>query len=347
MEMNQNKIIEILKRIHYLEEGDIVNLGMVQDLKVAEEQISFSLLFQSANDPEIIPLKKKCINELRGEFEETKVNISVKISGKSIPKEEPKIFPNVKHIIAVSSGKGGVGKSTVSVNLAALFAREGYKVGLLDADIFGPSIPKMFGVEGVQLDVKNVDGKTLIQPCEKYGVKMLSIGFFVNSNQATIWRGPMAGNALKQLMQDGDWGELDYLFIDLPPGTSDIHLTMVQGVSVSGALIISTPQQVALADAIKGIDMFSNDGVNVPILGLIENMSWFSPKELPNNKYYIFGKGGCSELAEQYNIPFLGEIPLVQSICEKGDTGSPLAIEEGNVELEYFKRIMDKILKQL
>jgi ATP-binding protein involved in chromosome partitioning len=232
----------------------------------------------------------------------------------------------VKNIIAVSSGKGGVGKSTVSANLAIALARLGYKVGLLDTDIFGPSMPKMFHVEDARPYAVEKDGRQLIEPVEAYGVKLLSIGFFVNPDTATLWRGGMATNALKQLIADADWGELDYFILDTPPGTSDIHLTLLQTLPITGAVIVSTPQQVALADARKGIDMYRNDKVNVPILGLIENMAWFTPAELPENKYYIFGKEGCKQLAEEMHVPLLAQIPLVQSICDNGDAGTPAAL---------------------
>jgi ATP-binding protein involved in chromosome partitioning len=232
----------------------------------------------------------------------------------------------VKNVIAVSSGKGGVGKSTVSANLAIALARLGYKVGLLDTDIFGPSMPKMFNVEDARPYAVEVDGRQLIEPVEAYGVKLLSIGFFVSPETATLWRGGMATNALKQLIADANWGELDYFILDTPPGTSDIHLTLLQTLAITGAVIVSTPQQVALADARKGIDMYRNEKVNVPILGLIENMAWFTPAELPENKYYIFGKEGCKKLAEEMNVPLLAQIPLVQSICDNGDAGTPAAL---------------------
>jgi len=236
------------------------------------------------------------------------------------------LLPGVKNIVAVSSGKGGVGKSTVAANLAIALARLGYRVGLLDCDIFGPSVPKMFAAEKARPYAVNVDGRDLICPVEKYGVKMLSIGFFVSPDTATLWRGGMATSALKQLIADADWGELDYFILDTPPGTSDIHLTLLQTLPITGAVIVSTPQQVALADARKGIDMYRNEKVNVPILGLVENMAWFTPAELPQNRYYIFGKEGCKQLAEQMNVPLLAQIPLVQSICESGDSGEPAAV---------------------
>ena len=255
------------------------------------------------------------------------VEIEIATEFKSAPRPEAgQMLPGVKNIIAVSSGKGGVGKSTVSANLAIALARLGYKVGLLDTDIFGPSMPKMFDVEDERPYAVKKDGRDLICPIEKYGVKLLSIGFFVSPTTATLWRGGMATSALKQLIADADWGELDYFILDTPPGTSDIHLTLLQTLPITGAVIVSTPQQVALADARKGIDMYRNDKVNVPILGLIENMAWFTPAELPENKYYIFGKEGCKNLAEEMNVPLLAQIPLVQSICENGDAGSPAAL---------------------
>lgn len=255
------------------------------------------------------------------------VEVEIVTEFKSKPRPEVgKMLPGVKNIVAVSSGKGGVGKSTVSANLAIALARLGYKVGLLDTDIFGPSMPKMFDVEDARPYSVHVDGRDLIEPIEQYGVKLLSIGFFVNPETATLWRGGIASNALKQLIGDANWGELDYLILDTPPGTSDIHLTLLQTLAITGAVIVSTPQQVALADARKGVDMYRNDKVNVPILGLIENMAWFSPKELPENKYYIFGKEGCKQLASELGVPLLAQIPLVQGICESGDDGKPAAL---------------------
>ena len=255
------------------------------------------------------------------------VEVEIVTEFKSKPRPEAgKMLPGVKNIIAVSSGKGGVGKSTISVNLAIALARLGYSVGLLDADIFGPSVPKMFDVEDARPYAVHVDGRDLIEPIEKYGVKMLSIGFFVSPETATLWRGGMASNALKQLIGDANWGELDYLVLDTPPGTSDIHLTLLQTLAITGAVIVSTPQQVALADARKGVDMYQNEKVNVPILGMVENMAWFTPAELPENKYYIFGKDGCKQLAQELNVPLLAQIPLVQGICDSGDRGEPAAL---------------------
>lgn len=255
------------------------------------------------------------------------VEVEIETEFKSKPRPEVgEMLPGVKNIIAVSSGKGGVGKSTVSANLAIALARLGYKVGLLDTDIFGPSMPKMFDVEDERPYAVKKDGRDLIVPIEKYGVKLLSIGFFVSPDTATLWRGGMATSALKQLIADADWGELDYFILDTPPGTSDIHLTLLQTLAITGAVIVSTPQQVALADARKGINMYTNEKVNVPILGLVENMSWFTPAELPDNRYYIFGREGVKQLAEEMNIPLLAQIPLVQSVCESGDAGEPAAL---------------------
>lgn len=274
---------------------------------------------------------------------EVEVNIETEFRSKPRP-EVGKMLPGVKNIIAVSSGKGGVGKSTVSANLAIALAKLGYKVGLLDADIFGPSMPKMCDVEDARPYAVEKDGRNLIEPIEKYGVKLLSIGFFVNPDTATLWRGGMASNALKQLIADADWGELDYFVLDTPPGTSDIHLTLLQTLAITGAVIVSTPQNVALADARKGIDMYRNDKVNVPILGLVENMAWFTPAELPENKYYIFGKDGCKNLAEEMGTPLLAQIPLVQSICESGDSGEPAATRVDTITGQAFIALAQSVV---
>ncbi len=273
------------------------------------------------------------------------VEVTIETEFRSKPRPEVgKQLPGVKNIIAVSSGKGGVGKSTVSANLAIALAKLGYKVGLLDADIFGPSMPKMFNVEDVRPYAVEKDGRNLIEPIEKYGVKLLSIGFFVNPETATLWRGGMASNALKQLIADADWGELDYFILDTPPGTSDIHLTLLQTLAITGAVIVSTPQAVALADARKGIDMYRNDKVNVPILGLVENMAWFTPAELPENKYYIFGKDGCKNLAAEMETPLLAQIPLVQSICESGDAGEPAAMQVDTMTGQAFIALAQSVV---
>ncbi|SEE52584.1 Mrp/NBP35 family ATP-binding protein [Prevotella sp. lc2012] len=275
----------------------------------------------------------------------TDVDVEIATEFKSAPRPEiEKLLPSVKNIIAVSSGKGGVGKSTVSANLAIALARLGYKVGLLDTDIFGPSMPKMFHVEDERPYAVHVDGRDLICPIEKYGVKLLSIGFFVSPTTATLWRGGMATSALKQLIADADWGELDYFILDTPPGTSDIHLTLLQTLSITGAVIVSTPQAVALADARKGIDMYRNEKVNVPILGLIENMAWFTPAELPENRYYIFGKEGCKNLAQEMGVPLLAQIPIVQSICESGDAGEPAALKVDTMTGQAFINLAQAVV---
>ena len=273
------------------------------------------------------------------------VEVTVETEFKSKPRPEVgKLLPQVKNIIAVSSGKGGVGKSTVAANLAISLARLGYKVGLLDTDIFGPSMPKMFGVEDARPYAVHVDGRDLIEPVEKYGVKLLSIGFFVSSETATLWRGGMASNALKQLIADADWGELDYFILDTPPGTSDIHLTLLQTLAITGAVIVSTPQKVALADARKGIDMYRNEKVNVPILGLVENMAWFTPAELPENKYYIFGKDGAKDLAQEMGCPLLAQIPIVQGIREGGDEGTPAALNIDTMTGQAFLNLAQAVV---
>ena len=305
---------------------NLVESGMVADTpSINGMKVKVVLQFPRDTDPFLKSTLKAAEAAIHYHVSKD-VEVEIETEFKSKPRPEVgKLLPEVKNIIAVSSGKGGVGKSTVSANLAISLARLGYKVGLLDADIFGPSMPKMFRVEDARPCAVEKDGRQLIEPIEKYGVKLLSIGFFVNPETATLWRGGMASNALKQLIADADWGELDYFILDTPPGTSDIHLTLLQTLAITGAVIVSTPQNVALADARKGIDMYRNEKVNVPILGLVENMAWFTPAELPENKYYIFGKEGCKRLAEEMQTPLLAQIPLVQSICESGDEGEPAA----------------------
>ena len=305
---------------------NLVESGMVADTpSINGMKVKVVLQFPRDTDPFLKSTLKAAEAAIHYHVSKD-VEVEIETEFKSKPRPEVgKLLPKVKNIIAVSSGKGGVGKSTVSANLAISLARLGYKVGLLDADIFGPSMPKMFRVEDARPYAVEKDGRQLIEPIEKYGVKLLSIGFFVNPETATLWRGGMASNALKQLIADADWGELDYFILDTPPGTSDIHLTLLQTLAITGAVIVSTPQNVALADARKGIDMYRNKKVNVPILGLVENMAWFTPAELPENKYYIFGKEGCKRLAEEMQTPLLAQIPLVQSICESGDEGEPAA----------------------
>ncbi|MBR1505481.1 MAG: Mrp/NBP35 family ATP-binding protein [Prevotella sp.] len=315
---------------------NLVESGMVADQPAINgNKVTIALEFPRDTDPFLkstlkaaeAAVKYHCRKMAEAAGETCDVEIVIQTEFKSKPRPEVgKMLPDVKNIIAVSSGKGGVGKSTVSANLAIALARLGYKVGLLDCDIFGPSMPKMFHIEDARPYAVERDGRQLIAPIEAYGVKLLSIGFFVSPETATLWRGGMATNALKQLIADADWGELDYFILDTPPGTSDIHLTLLQTLAITGAVVVSTPQQVALADARKGIDMYRNEKVNVPILGLVENMAWFTPAELPENKYYIFGKEGCKRLAEEMHVPLLAQIPLVQGICDSGDRGEPAAL---------------------
>ena len=343
-------IMDALAKVRYPGTGkDLVTMGMVEDnIRIDGNKVSFSLLFEKPNDPfikSVVKAAETAILTYVGEEVDIKGNITV--DAKQAARPEPdKLLPEVKNIIAVSSGKGGVGKSTVAANLAVALALQGHKVGLLDADIFGPSQPKMFNVEEARPYMVEVGGRELIEPAANYGVKLLSIGFFINKEDAVLWRGAMASNALKQLIGDANWGELDYFLIDLPPGTSDIHLTVVQTLALTGAIVVSTPQAVALADARKGINMFINDKVNVPILGLIENMSWFTPAELPENKYYLFGREGAKQLAEDMNVPLLGQIPIVQSICENGDKGTPAALDETTITGRAFLELAENVVKQ-
>lgn len=342
-------ILDALVTVRYPGTGkNLVEAEMIADnLRIDGMKVSFSLIFEKPTDPfmkSVIKAAEAAIHT----YVSDEVEITITTESKQAARPEPgKLLPQVKNIIGVSSGKGGVGKSTVAANLAVSLAKLGYKVGLLDADIFGPSMPKMFQVEDARPYAEHVDGRDLIVPVEKYGIKLLSIGFFVDPDQATLWRGGMASNALKQLIGDANWGELDYFLIDLPPGTSDIHLTVVQTLALTGAIVVSTPQAVALADARKGINMFINDKVNVPILGLVENMAWFTPAELPENKYYIFGKEGAKKLAEEMNVPLLGQIPIVQSICESGDKGTPVALDENTVTGRAFLQLAASVVRQV
>ena len=351
MTIYPNLIIEALKNVRYPGTGkDIVSIGLVEDnSSIDGMNVTFSLLFEKPNDPFIRSVVKAAETAILT-YVSPEVNIkgNITVKARQLARPEPdKLLPQVKNIIAVSSGKGGVGKSTVAANLAVALALQGYKVGLLDADIFGPSQPKKYNLEEARPYMEEVEGRELIKPAENYGVKMLSIGFFVNKNDAVLWRGAMASNALKQLIGDANWGDLDYFLIDLPPGTSDIHLTMVQTLAITGAIVVSTPQEVALADARKGISMFTGEKINVPVLGLVENMSWFTPAELPENKYYLFGKEGGKRLAEELNIPLLGQIPIVQSICEGGDSGKPVALNPDSITGQAFQKLAENVVKQI
>ncbi len=335
--------MDALEKVRYPGTGkNIVEAGMVEDnIRIDGNKVSFSIIFPKETDPFIKSVVRSAEASVKA-YVSKELEVEVSVKKAEAPKKQEPILPNIKNIIAVSSGKGGVGKSTVAANLAVSLAMKGYRVGLLDADIFGPSMPKMFGLENFQPFGENVGGKQLIIPAEKYNVKMLSIGFFVNPDTATLWRGAMASNALKQLIFEADWGDLDYFILDTPPGTSDIHLTLLQTVPITGAVIVSTPQQVALADARKGIDMYKNEQVNVPILGLVENMSWFTPAELPENRYYIFGNGGVNQrLAGEMGVPVLGEIPIVQSVCESGDSGTPVSVDSTSVVGKAFAALAE------
>ena len=339
-------ILDALATVTYAgTKKNLVESGMVADTpSIDGMKVKVVLEFPRDTDPFLKSTVKAAEAAIHYHISKD-VEVEIVTEFKSKPRPEVgKLLPEVKNIIAVSSGKGGVGKSTVAANLAISLARLGYKVGLLDADIFGPSMPKMFHVEDARPYAVEKDGRQLIEPIEKYGVKLMSIGFFVNHDTATLWRGGMASNALKQLIADADWGELDYFILDTPPGTSDIHLTLLQTLAITGAVIVSTPQNVALADARKGIDMYPNNKVNVPILGLVENMAWFTPAELPENRYYIFGKEGCKRLAEEMQTPLLAQIPLVQSICESGDEGEPAACHIDTVTGQAFINLAQAVV---
>lgn len=343
-------ITDALAQVRYPGNGKnlIENNMVADDIRIEGMKVSFSLLFEKETDPFIKSVVKSAEAAIK-----TFVSQDVKIEDNITPRlrEQPKPKANtmagVKHIIAVSSGKGGVGKSTVASNLAVALAKLGKSVGLLDADIFGPSAPKMFGIEDARPMAEEINGVQYIQPITRYGVKILSIGFFCDPDKALLWRGAMATSAIKQLTGEAAWGDLDYFVIDMPPGTSDIHLTLIQQLNINGAIVVSTPQEVALADARKGIEMFTNDKVNVPILGLVENMAWFTPAELPNNKYYIFGKEGCKKLAEQMNVPLLAQIPLVQSICESGDAGVPAALDPASITGQAYIQLAGKVIESM
>ena len=307
---------------------DLVTLNMIKDLYVSPGKVRFTVVLTTPACPLKEMIRQNCEIAVRKVIGDDALDITMSSSVTTLRNNAP-LLPGVKNIIAIASGKGGVGKSTVTSNLAVALAKSGARVGLIDADIFGPSIPTMFNCESEQPHVKQVNGRNIILPIEQYGVKLMSIGFLAPPDSAVVWRGPMASSALKQFFGDADWGELDYLLIDLPPGTSDIHLTLVQTVPVTGAVIVTTPQKVALADATKGLAMFRQPQINVPVLGIVENMAYFTPEELPDNKYYIFGKDGGKNLSEKFDVPLLGQIPLVQGIRESGDSGLPAVLKEG------------------
>jgi ATP-binding protein involved in chromosome partitioning len=348
--MYPQQIIDALEHVRYPGTGkNLIESGMLEDdIRISGMEVSFSIIFEKDNDPFRKSVVKAAETAIHTYVDENAaVHVHMKFRKQNTPvKSDEGISLKAKHAIAIHSGKGGVGKSTVAANLAITLAKMGYKVGLLDADIHGPSVPKMFHTEGCRPISTPVNGRNLIEPIEQYGVKMLSIGYFVDPQQAVVWRGGMASNAIKQLILDANWGELDYFLIDLPPGTSDIHLSLVQHLQLTGAIVVTTPQPVALVDARKGVDMFQNEKINVPVLGLVENMAWFTPAELPNNRYYIFGKDGGKELAQEMNIPLLGQVPLVQSIREGGDEGMPIAMQDGHPAAQMFAAICNTLLEQ-
>jgi len=343
MEISASEVFAVLRTVQHPElKKDIISLGMVQNLEIESNKISFTLLVGKKESTNLAVLKQNCVNALEQALGDVDVRGNISVQAKpETEDDEPNGLRNVRNIIAVASGKGGVGKSTVAANLAVALAQKGARVGLVDADIYGPSIPIMFNIHNAR---PAMDDNQMIVPIEQYGIKLQSIGFFVSNNDALVWRGPMASSALKQMIMQSAWGELDYLLIDMPPGTGDIHLAIIQMLAITGAVIVSTPQQVALADAVKAISMFKNDKVNVPVLGLVENMAWFTPSELPDNKYFIFGKEGCKRQAEAESINFLGQIPLVQSVCESGDNGKPAALDSNSITGSYFHVLADNVI---
>ncbi len=342
---------QVLAALSHVEDPDLkkdlVTLHMIKDVKIHENKVGFTLELTTPACPMKEMLKNACTNAVK-HFVSADAEVSINVTSRVTKALDTTQLNAIKNIVLISSGKGGVGKSTVASNLAVTLAANGAKVGLIDADIYGPSVPIMFGLVGAKPGAREMeDGKTLILPIEKFGIKLLSLGFFADPDQPVPWRGPMASNAVKQLFNDADWGELDYLFVDLPPGTGDIHITISQSFPIAGAVIVTTPQQVALADTKKGLMMFRMPGVTIPVLGVIENMSYFTPLELPDNKYYIFGKDGGKELASKYDVPFLGEIPLVQSIAAAGDNGEPIAMDKNSPLAIAFDEIAGKIAQQI
>ena len=349
MKLDKKDILSVLETISIAGEGkNMVESGAVSNIVIFGNEVVIDLLLTTP----AMHIKKRAEDDIRNLITTTfplveKVKINTKVQAAEKPNEvKGKAIPGIKNIIAVASGKGGVGKSTVTANLAVTLAKMGFKVGILDADIYGPSMPIMFDVESAKPTSVVVDGKSKMQPVESYEIKILSIGFFTAPSQAVIWRGPMASKALNQMIFDANWGALDFMLIDLPPGTGDIHLSIMQALPITGAVVVSTPQAVALADAKKGVSMFLSDAINVPVLGIIENMAYFTPEELPNNKYYIFGQEGAKNLAEDLAVPFLGEVPIVQSIREAGDYGRPAALQTGSVIETIFEEITRNVVSE-
>jgi ATP-binding protein involved in chromosome partitioning len=347
--MTQQDILKALSTVQEPDLGkDLVTLNMIKDIEIKGNQVGFTIVLTTPACPLKEMMRRDCEKAIRAELGED-VSIVVKFTANTSSNrlDGKSLLPKVKNIIAVVSGKGGVGKSTVAANLALSLSKEGAKVGLMDADIYGPSVPIMFGIRGERPLMMNVEGKDMIIPIEKFGIKLISMGLLVDEKSAVVWRGPMVSSAIKQFVSDVYWDELDYLVIDMPPGTGDIHLTLVQTVPVTGAVIVTTPQDVALADAKKAIAMFGQAQIKVPIIGLVENMAWFTPAELPDNKYYIFGKDGGKKLADQLDIPFLGQIPLVQSIREGGDKGVPIMAGEDNITKDAFVLFANNAIRSI
>lgn len=348
MIITKEQVLNALKNVEDPDlKKDLVTLNMIKDVEIDNKNIKFTLELTTPACPLKDMLKNACLNAIKY-FVADDAEVTINITSRVTKPADTTQLSQIKNIILVSSGKGGVGKSTVASNLAVALAANGAKTGLIDADIYGPSVPIMFGLTGAKPAARETEnGKTLIMPIEKYGIKLLSLGFFADPDQPVPWRGPMASNAVKQLFNDADWGELDYLIVDLPPGTGDIHITITQSFPITGAVIVTTPQQVALADTRKGLAMFRMPGINIPVLGVVENMAYFTPAELPDNKYYIFGKNGGKELADTFEVPFLGEIPLVAGITEGGDSGVPVALDQDSVLSAVFHEISGRVAQQV
>lgn len=325
---------------------DIVTLGMVKDIVINDKKVAFTVVLTTPACPMKDMIQRACVNAVKY-YVDKEATVDVHMTANVTSQRNGPLLPGVKNIIAVASGKGGVGKSTVAANLAAALAMQGAKVGLIDADIYGPSMTIMFDVVNEKPALRDVNSKTMMVPVESYGVQIMSMGFFANANEAIVWRGPMVARALNQMLSEADWGELDYMIIDLPPGTGDIHLSLVSAVPLTGVVIVSTPQSVALADAKKGVAMFRMPAINVPVLGIVENMAWFTPAELPENKYFIFGREGATRLAEDLDVPLLGQIPLVQSICEAGDAGRPAVLQRDTPQALAFLEVAGNVAQQV
>jgi len=346
--ITEQQVIDALKYVDDPDlKKDLVTLGMIKDVKVDGKKVSFTVVLTTPACPMKDMIQNACVNAITHYVDKEAVVDVTMTSNVTQAKQNKDSLAGVKNIIAIASGKGGVGKSTVASNLAVALAKQGAKVGLVDADIYGPSMPLMFDVLNEKPGMTQVDGKNKMIPVESYGVKILSIGFFADPSQPIIWRGPMATKALTQLFFDSQWGDLDYLFIDLPPGTGDIPMSIAASVPLTGAVIVTTPQQVAISDARKGAAMFKHEQINIPLLGIIENMAWFTPAELPNNKYFIFGKGGAQQLADEFNVPLFAQIPMIQSICEAGDAGSPAALQNDTFQSKAFMDAAQKLAQTI